>query len=69
MLYEFVTVEEKAKADIARAAADAEAARRERDEAIRALHDGELKLKDWQRRAEAWNASVSDLALCSCPVS
>ncbi|KAJ3539037.1 hypothetical protein NM688_g6427 [Phlebia brevispora] len=53
-----VTVEEKAKSDVARAHADVHDLRRERDEVVRSLHAYELQVKECECRAEGWKTSV-----------
>ena len=53
---QLATVEEQAKSDIAQA-------RRERDEAVKALHDIQLQEKEWQRRVDGWQVSVSFITL------
>ncbi len=50
--YQFATVEEQAKSDIAEA-------RRERDDAVSALHEIQLQEKEWHRRVDGWKTSVS----------
>lgn len=46
-------------AEVTRANAEAEEARRERDEAIDALNAIRLEKKEWQRRVDGWKTSVS----------
>lgn len=65
------TVEEQARTDVVRACAEAAEARRERDDALKILRDLKVEEKEWERREEAWKASVRVLLLvarsrCSC---
>lgn len=55
------TVEDQAKTDVSRANAEVREARRERDEAVKELHDIELQEKEWQRRVDEWKVAVSTL--------
>ncbi|CCM04121.1 uncharacterized protein FIBRA_06282 [Fibroporia radiculosa] len=52
------TIEDQARTDVARANAEASDGRRERDEALKALHALRLEEKEWERREEAWKAAV-----------
>ncbi|EPS97071.1 hypothetical protein FOMPIDRAFT_1052763 [Fomitopsis schrenkii] len=57
------TVEEQARTDVVRACAEAAEARRERDDALKILRDLKVEEKEWERREEAWKASVDKAEL------
>ncbi|TCD70883.1 hypothetical protein EIP91_001191 [Steccherinum ochraceum] len=65
-LANFIAVAEKQAATlVARAVAEADEARQERDEAVEALNAIKLERKEWQRRVDGWKTSIdkSDMTI------
>ncbi|KAG6327886.1 hypothetical protein ID866_11203, partial [Astraeus odoratus] len=57
------TAQEQARKDITQAAADTRDARRERDEAVQALHASRLEEQAWRQEAAVWKAATDQAEL------
>lgn len=56
--YKFAVAENEARVEASRVATEAREVRRERDEALRALHDMQLEEQTWKQEVAIWKAAV-----------
>ncbi|KAG8214563.1 hypothetical protein J3R82DRAFT_9626 [Butyriboletus roseoflavus] len=59
----FTTAQDQARKDVTQATTDAREARRERDEAVNALHASRLEEQAWKQEAGVWKAAATQAEL------
>lgn len=64
-LAQFSAAQDQARKDVTQATADAREARRERDEAVNALHASRLEEQAWKQEAGVWKAAVRNVSYVS----